>query len=255
MLPLTAGFLVAGPVSGFLSDRFGARPLATTGLLVVAASFTGLMLIPVNFAYPAFAALLLASGVGQGMFSAPNTSSVMSSVPAARRGVASGMRATCQNAGMSLSIGIFFSLMIAGLASSLPHTLSGGLTAQGVPPAVAQHVATLPPVSTLFAAFLGSNPIGHLLGGTGALSSLRPDQLQALTGRDFFPNLISQPFHHGLVIVFSAATAMSLCAAAASALRGRRYLHKDEPAAGTGALAAQTAADLPSELIRSRSRG
>ncbi|HKD97488.1 MAG TPA: MFS transporter [Micromonosporaceae bacterium] len=258
MLPLTAGFLIAGPVSGFLSDRIGARPLSTTGLLVVAGSFVGLMLIPVDFAYPAFAGLLLASGIGQGMFSAPNTSSVMSSVPSVRRGVASGMRATCQNAGTSLSIGIFFSLMIAGLASALPHTLTGGLTAQGVPPGVANHVATLPPVSTLFAAFLGSNPIGHLLGGTGVLATLHPAQVQALTGREFFPKLISAPFHHGLVIVFSAAAAMALCAAAASALRGRRYMHKDEATTGTTTRdvpGPDTGTELPSELIRTRSRG
>jgi len=222
MLPLTAGFLVAGPVSGFLSDRFGARPLSTTGLLLVAASFVGLLLIPVNFAYPAFAALLLLSGLGQGMFSAPNTSAIMGSVKPTERGVASGMRATFQNAGTSLSIGVFFSLMIAGLAHSLPSALTGGLTAQGVPAPVAARVAGLPPVSTLFAAFLGSNPIQHLLGPSGVLPGLPPAKSAALTGHEFFPNLIAGPFHHGLVVVFTAATIMALLAAAASGLRGRR---------------------------------
>ncbi|MET7397409.1 MFS transporter [Dactylosporangium sp. NPDC005572] len=222
MLPLTAGFLVAGPLSGWLSDRFGARLFATTGLLLVAAGFAGLLLIPVNFTYPAFAALLFVSGLGQGMFSAPNTSSVMSSVPPAQRGVASGMRATFQNAGTSLSIGVFFSLMVAGLARSLPGTLTSGLTAQGVPPGVAADVASLPPVSTLFAAFLGSNPVEHLLGPSGALTALPTGGRAVLTGREFFPSLIAAPFHQGLVVVFTAATAMTLLAAAASFARGRR---------------------------------
>jgi MFS family permease len=228
LLPLTAGFLIAGPVSGYLSDRFGARLFATSGLLVAAAAFVGLLLIPVNFRYPEFAAMLFACGIGQGMFSAPNTSSVMSSVPPGDRGVASGMRATCQNSGTSLSIGVFFSLMIAGLATSLPHTLTSGLTAQGVPAATASHVATLPPVSTLFAAFLGSNPIHHLL-GDNVLNALPPANAAHLTGPEFFPSLISGPFHHGLVIVFIAAATMALAAAAASALRGARYVHTDKP--------------------------
>jgi MFS family permease len=220
MLPLTAGFLIAGPICGYLSDRFGARLFATVGLLLVAAAFTGLMLIPVDFPYPLFASLLLLSGLGQGMFSAPNTSAVMSSVPAGQRGVASGMRATFQNAGTSLSIGVFFSLMVAGLARALPDTLTVGLSAQGVPHSVAASVAALPPVSTLFAAFLGSNPVAHLL-GPQVLAALPPADAATLTGHEFFPDLIAHPFHDGLVVVFAAATAMTLLAAAASAARGR----------------------------------
>ncbi len=220
MLPLTAGFLIAGPLSGYLSDRFGARLFSTTGLLLVAAAFAGLLLIPVDFRYPLFAALLLLSGLGQGMFSAPNTSAIMSSVPANQRGVASGMRATFQNAGTSLSIGVFFALMVAGLARALPETLSTGLSAQGVPHDIAARVAALPPVSTLFAAFLGSNPIAHLLGGA-VLGALPPANVATLTGHQFFPDLVAQPFHDGLVVVFGAATAMTLLAVAVSAARGR----------------------------------
>ncbi|WP_410594669.1 MFS transporter [Amycolatopsis sp. lyj-23] len=229
MLPLTVGFLVAGPVSGYLSDRFGARPLATGGLLLVAAAFFGLLTLPVDFPYPAFAALLVLSGIGQGMFAAPNTSAIMSSVPTEQRGVASGMRATFQNSGTSLSIGVFFSLMIAGLATSLPQTLTGGLQAHGVPAPVADGVAQLPPVSTLFAAFLGSNPVGHLL-GPDVLAGLAPADRAALTGGEFFPRLVSGPFHHGLVVVFTAAAAMAVVAAIASASRGARYLHSPEGA-------------------------
>jgi MFS family permease len=221
MLPLTCGFLVAGPVSGFLSDRFGARLFATGGLVLVVIAFLGLLALPVNFSYPLFAFLLFLSGAGQGMFSAPNTSAIMGSVPAADRGVASGMRSTFQNSGTSLSIGVFFSLMIVGLAGSLPTTLNAGLQAQGVPAATAQSVASLPPVSTLFAAFLGNSPIEHLLGPSGVLKTLPPDHAAALTGTTFFPQLVSGPFHQGLVTVFTAAAIMAAVAALASLLRGR----------------------------------
>nr|WP_152617511.1 MFS transporter [Phaeacidiphilus oryzae] len=220
MLPLTAGFLVAGPVSGYLSDRFGARLFSTTGLIVVAASFLGLLTLPVDFSYGVFALLLLLNGIGQGMFSSPNTSSIMGSVPAEYRGVASGMRSTFQNSGTALSIGVFFSLMVSGLASSLPKALSSGLTAHGVPPAAAAHAASLPPVSTLFATFLGNNPIEHLLSSGGTLDRLTQAQRSALTGHRFFPELVSGPFHHGLTIVFSVAAGMALVSAVASALRG-----------------------------------
>ncbi|WP_442911032.1 MFS transporter [Kitasatospora sp. NBC_01266] len=227
LLPLTIGFLAAGPVSGHLSDRFGARLFAAGGLVVMALSFAGLLLLPTDFGYPWFAALVFVNGLGGGLFAAPNTSLVMSSVPAADRGAASGMRATFQNAGMVLSIGVFFSLMVAGLAGSLPHTLTAGLTAQGVPPADAHAVAALPPVGTLFAAFLGYNPVQQLL-GPHVLAGLPAANAQTLTGRQFFPQLISGPFHDGLVVVFSLAIAMSLVAAAASLPRGRRGRAADD---------------------------
>jgi MFS family permease len=224
MLPLTCGFLIAGPLSGYLSDRFGARMFATGGLVIVAVSFVGLIVLPVNFGYPSFAGLLLLSGLGQGMFSAPNTSAIMSSVPANQRGVASGMRSTFQNSGTALSIGVFFSLMISGLATTLPHTLNSGLQAQGVPADVAGGVASLPPVSTLFATFLGNNPISHLLAPSGVLKTLPAHNVKALTGNQFFPQLVSGPFHHGLVIVFSAAAIMAVVAAIASVLRGKHQV-------------------------------
>ncbi|MFJ4921137.1 MFS transporter [Streptomyces sp. NPDC088725] len=229
MLPLTVGFLIAGPLSGHLSDRFGARLFATGGLVLVALSFVGLLALPVNFSYPLFAGLLLVSGIGQGMFSAPNTSAIMGSVPPEQRGVASGMRSTFQNSGTALSIGVFFSLMISGLAGSLPHALSSGLQGQGVPAGTAEQVAGLPPVSTLFATFLGDNPISNLLEPSGVLHMVSADQAKTLTGTRFFSELVSGPFHHGLVIVFGVATAMSLVAAVASVLRGRH--HRAGPAA------------------------
>jgi MFS family permease len=223
MLPLTVGFLIGGPTSGYLSDRFGARLFSTTGLILVAIAFVGLLMLPVNFAYPAFAGLLLLSGLGQGMFSAPNTSAIMGSVSPEQRGVASGMRSTFQNSGTALSIGLFFSLMITGLATSLPTALDSGLRAQGVSAEAAGQVADLPPVSTLFATFLGENPIGKLLGPSHVLDTLPAHNVEVLTGQRFFPELVAGPFHDGLVTVFILAAAMALVGALASALRGRHH--------------------------------
>jgi EmrB/QacA subfamily drug resistance transporter len=227
MLPLTAGFLIAGPISGILSDRYGPRPFATAGLLLAACCFTGLMLLPVDFSFWMFALLIFGNGVGSGLFASPNTSAIMSAVPARHRGSASGMRSTFQNSGMSLSIGIFFSLMIAGLASTLPKTLFSGLTAQGVPASVATHVSHLPPVSTMFAALLGYNPVQNLLAPSGVLSRLPAHNVAVLTGRQFFPHLISAPFHHGLVIVFTAAAIMSVTGALVSLLRGKQFYYDE----------------------------
>src|SRR6266700_2177894 len=230
MLPLTAGFLIAGPISGTLSDRYGSRPFATAGLVLAALCFCGLMLLPVNFSFWLFALLIFGNGVGSGLFASPNTSAIMSAVPARHRGSASGMRSTFQNSGMSLSIGIFFSLMIAGLASTLPKTLTAGLTAQGVPGSVATQVSHLPPVSTMFAALLGYNPVQNLLAPSHVLAHLPAHNVAVLTGRQFFPHLISAPFHHGLVIVFTAAAVMSVTGALVSLLRGKQFYYDDQEA-------------------------
>jgi MFS family permease len=227
MLPLTAGFLIAGPISGILSDRYGPRLFATSGLLLAAVCFAGLMLLPVDFSFWVFALLIFGNGVGSGLFASPNTSAIMSAVPARHRGSASGMRSTFQNSGMALSIGIFFSLMIAGLASSLPRTLYSGLTAQGVPASIATQVSHLPPVSTLFAALLGYNPVRNLLAPSGVLSKLPAHNVAVLTGKQFFPHLISAPFHHGLVIVFTAAAIMAVAGAVVSLLRGKQYYYNE----------------------------
>jgi MFS family permease len=227
LLPLTAGFLVAGPISGFLSDRLGSRGIATAGMIVYGSSLIGLILLPLNFSYGEFALLMAMSGIGSGMFAAPNTSSIMGSVPASLRGAASGMRSTFQNSGTALSIGVFFSLMIAGLASHLPDTLTSGLQQQGVPAPVAHHIGNLPPVSSLFAAVLGVNPLQHLLASAGALSSLPAAAQQTIIGRQFFPHLIAGPFHQGLVVVFTVGACLTVLAAILSALRGGRYVPLD----------------------------
>jgi len=219
MLPLTLGMLVAGPTSGYLSDRFGARPFATGGMLAAAVSFGLLMLLPTDFQYPQFAAILALTGISMGMFASPNRAGVMNSLPARDRGVGGGMNQTFQNSAQVLSIGIFFTLMILGLAATLPETLMGGLQAHGVAHATAERLAHLPPVSILFAAFLGYNPIQHLL-GPGALHALSAHDQAALTGPSFFPNLISGPFQDGLHAAFMFAIAACLVAAAASLMRG-----------------------------------
>jgi Major Facilitator Superfamily len=204
-----------------LSDRYGSRLFAGVGLLVVAATFVGLLIIPVDFGYLPFAVLTFLNGVGSGMFASPNTAQIMNAVPATERGAAAGMRGTFFNAGSSLSIGVFFSLMVVGLASTLPTTLTGGLEAHGVPAATAQQIGQLPPVGSLFAAFLGYNPIAELLGPTGTLQHLPTGQAATLTGTGFFPQLISGPFHDGLVVVFLAAAVMMLIGAIASFATGR----------------------------------
>jgi hypothetical protein len=221
MLPLTLGFLLAGPISGVLSDRLGSRPFAVGGMLGTAAGFGLLLVLPLDFPYALFAAVLLMIGIAMGAFGSPNRASVMNSLPADDRGAGGGMMATFQNSAQVLSIGIFFTLMIVGLAASLPHSVADGLAAQGVPAADASRVAHLPPISTLFAAFLGYNPMEHLL-GPSVLHGLPPAHAATLTGREFFPNLISAPFRQGLHAAFAFAIGASLVAAVASWSRGRR---------------------------------
>jgi MFS family permease len=222
LLPATFGFLISAPLAGSLADRFGARPFTVGGMLLMAASFVALVMIPVNFNYWMFAVLVFLNGFGGGIFTAPNTAAIMSSVPAAERGAASGVRATFFNAGSSLSIGIFFSLMIVGLANTLPSAMSSGLQAQGVSASVAHDVANLPPVGSLFAAFLGYNPIAELLTPSGALAQPGVNT-EVLTGKTFFPHLITEPFHAGLVVVFIAAAVMMLIGALASIFNPGRY--------------------------------
>jgi MFS family permease len=224
MIPLTVGFLLAGPVSGYLSDRFGARPFATGGMVLAALSFGLLEMLPVDFTYWQFAGILLLNGIGMGLFASPNRAGIMNSLPADRRGVGAGMSATFQNSAMVLSIGIFFSLIILGLSSSLPAHLFTGLTAQGVPAADASRLAHLPPTAVMFAALLGYNPIQMLLGS--ALTKLPASHAAYLTGHSFFPSLISAPFQAGLDIAFDFAIVACLVAAVASLLRGKQYIHE-----------------------------
>jgi MFS family permease len=226
MLPLIAGFLVAGPASGYLSDRFGARPFATGGMVLAATSFLLLILLPVNFSYTWFALILVLNGVGMGLFSSPNSAGVMNSLPSSQRGAGAGMLATFMNSASVLSIGVFFTLMIVGLSAGLPHTLQTGLIAHGVPAGDAVRISHLPPVATLFSSFLGYNPMATLL-GPHVLAGLPSTQAHALTGRSFFPHLIAGPFHTALVYAFVFAIVACFVAAVASLLRGGKYHYVD----------------------------
>ncbi|GAA1275478.1 hypothetical protein GCM10009609_43150 [Pseudonocardia aurantiaca] len=247
MIPLTIGFLVAAPLSGLLSDRFGARGFTTGGMIISAASFVLLEMLPIDFNYWAFAGILLLNGIGMGLFTSPNRADVMNSLPAGARGAGAGMTATFQNAAMVLSIGLFFSLMIAGLSQHLPAVMEQGLASHGVPAADAGRIAALPPVGVLFAAFLGFNPVQQLLGNV--VGTLPPDQAAFLTGRSFFPQLISGPFAEGLMAAFWFAVAACVVAAVASWFSGGRQT------AGSGSVGAELAAVAgeagfgPSELV------
>ncbi len=229
MLPLTLGFLLAGPVSGYLSDRYGARPFATGGMIIGAISFAALALLPADFPYGLFAFLIFLNGLGSGLFSAPNSTQIMNSVPAGERGQAAGLRATTMNAGMVLSIGIFFSLMIVGLASTLPQTMEARLIAEQVPPDIAHQVASAPPVASLFAAFLGYNPMAELI-PPAVMQTLPPETVATVTGKTFFPDLISGPFMHGLAIAFVFSLILYLIAGLASWLGGAKYIYREPEA-------------------------
>jgi MFS family permease len=230
ILPLTVGFLIAGPISGYLSDHYGSRFLATGGMLASAVGFVLLAMLPIDFSYTAFAAILLLMGLSMGAFASPNRAAVMNSLPARHRGAGGGMNQTFQSSAQVLSIGIFFTLMIIGLSSTLPHTLSVGLAAHGVPPATAHRVADLPPVSVLFATFLGYSPVERLV-PAGVLHHLSHANATALTSRGFFPQLITQPFRDGLHEAFLFAACACLVAAVASWSRGPRTLGARDGAA------------------------
>ncbi|MGN6868320.1 MAG: MFS transporter [Solirubrobacteraceae bacterium] len=244
MLPLTFGMLLAGPTSGYLSDRFGARGFATGGMIGTAVSFVLLALLPTNFSYPVFGLFLFLTGVSMGMFASPNRAAVMNSLPPGDRGAGGGMNQTFQNSAQVLSVGVFFTLMILGLAANLPHAMASGLEAHGVPAAAAQHAAHLPPVSILFAAFLGYNPIQHLLGNS-VLAHLPAHTQSVLAGRTFFPQLISDPFRTGLHEAFAFAIIACIVAAVASWWRGARYVDAGLPAPAPGREGAPVAEPAP----------
>ncbi len=227
MIPASVGFLMSGPISGRLSDRFGARYFATGGMVLAALTFGLMLALPVDFTYPVFAAVLFFNGLAMGMFAAPNIAAIMNSVPPRHRGASSGMLATLNNMGIPLSMGIFFSLMIIGMNASVPTTMYNGLTQLGVPAQIAQQLASAPPVSYLFAAFLGYNPLGTLI-PPSVLQALPPAQAATITSRAFFPKLIDVAFHHGIAQVFIFSVAMCVIAAGVSWVRGGKYIYHEE---------------------------
>jgi len=250
LVPLTIGFLLSAPLSGVLSDKFGAKAFTTGGALLTALTFFVLLSLPVNFTYWEFALIIAFNGFGSGLFASPNRAEMMNAVPANQRGAAGGMIATFMNTSFVLSIGVFFSLMVAGLSSKLPGALSSGLTAQGVPTAAAQHISHLPPIGVLFAAFLGYNPMQQLLGPT-VLSHVPASHAAYLTGRQFFPSVITMPFHDGIGIAFGFAIACCVLGSVASALTGRAGVPEERESLGSqlAGVAAEASGEEPSELV------
>jgi MFS family permease len=221
MLPMMLGFFFMGPLSGFLSDRYGARGFSTVGMLISTLAFILLSLLPANFNYVPFVIILLLSGIGMGMFAAPNTTAIMNTVPAEHRGASSGMRATLQNTGSALSMTLYFSILIIGLTQHLPGTMYQGLVHAGVPEAVALNVANLPPTGALFAAFLGYNPMAQLLPAS-VLHQLPQASQQLILGKVFFPQLIAPAVMSSLRVAFYISAVLSIIAAVASFMRGKK---------------------------------
>ncbi|MFI5382447.1 MAG: MFS transporter, partial [Tepidisphaerales bacterium] len=218
-MPLMIGFVVCGPLGGWLSDRYGSRVLATGGILVAGIAAALLMTLPANFNLGLFAAYLALMGAGMGFFSAPNTSQIMGSVPAEQRGAAAGMRAMVLNAGMTASQAIFFTIVISRLSQNLGPNLQAGAVQAGLPAAAAQGVASLPPGAAIFAAMLGYDPISHLIPAQ-VLGALPSGVVSRITDPHFFANLLAQPFVDGIRVALLACVAMCLLAGVASALRG-----------------------------------
>jgi MFS family permease len=227
MIPSSIGFLISGPLSGRLSDKFGARYFATGGMIIAALTFALMLALPVDFVYPLFAVVLFFNGLSMGMFVAPNIAAVMNSVPPRHRGASSGMLATLNNMGMPLSMGVFFSLMIVGMNASVPAAMYSGLTQHGIPAQVAQQLSTAPSVGYLFAAFLGYNPLKTLI-PLNVLQALPPGQAAVITSRAFFPQLIAGAFHRGIAQVFIFSIVMCAVAASVSWLRGGKYIYNEE---------------------------
>lgn len=220
ILPLTAGFLLAGPFAGYLSDSYGARPFSSGGMLAAAAGFGALLTLPVDFSYWELGVVLFFLGLSLSSFGSPNRAAIMNALPAADRGVGSGMTTTSQNSAQVLTIGVFFTLMVIGLSHGLPEALRSGLVTHGVSRHQADAVAALPPVATLFCAFLGVDPIKHLL-GHHALSSLSSAQRHLLVSRTYFPSIITAPFHNGLHAAVLFMIAASIISSVASWVRGK----------------------------------
>jgi MFS family permease len=227
MIPMSVGFVLAGPVSGWLSDKHGARLLATVGMFITGVTFIAFAFLQADFAYLTFGSVLFIMGVGNGLFASPNTASIMNSVPPEHRGAASGMRATLQNCGQTMSLAIFFTIIIVSLSNSLPGALASAVTSAGAPSQLAQVFSSTPATGALFGAFLGYNPVQTILNTlpTAVVSAIPTATIQHLTGSTFFPNAISSPFMAALREAFIVGAIMCFLAAVFSAMRGSKYIH------------------------------
>jgi EmrB/QacA subfamily drug resistance transporter len=228
MLPMSIGIALTGPLSGWLSDKHGARVLATAGMVITGMAFLIFTLLHSNFDYLPFAIILLILGIGNGIFMSPNMASVMNSCPPENRGAASGMRSTLQNCGQTISQAIFFAIIIISLNASLPVALATAVTDTGASPQIASAFSHTPAAGALFGAFLGYNPISTMLNGMGSIvAGLPASTLATLTSQTFFPNAIAPPFMNALTIAFVFAAILCFLAAVFSALRGKKTICYD----------------------------
>jgi EmrB/QacA subfamily drug resistance transporter len=226
MIPMSIGVFIAGPISGWLSDKYGARILATVGMLITGLTFIALACLQVNFAYLSFGLILFVLGIGTGIFLSPNAASIMNSVPPEHRGAASGMRATLFNSAQTISQAIFFTIIIISLSTTLPRALSLAVTNAGAPVRVAQALSSTPATAALFGAFLGYNPIKTILSTlpNSLVSNIPSAAVQQLTANTFFPNAIASPFMTALREAFVIGAIMCFVAAAFSVFRGGKYV-------------------------------
>ena len=223
MLPMSIGIALTGPLSGWLSDKHGARVLATTGMVITGIAFLIFTLLPSNFEYLPFAIILLVLGIGNGIFMSPNMASVMNSCPPEHRGAASGMRSTLQNCGQTISQAIFFAIIIISLNTTLPAALTTAVSNTGASPQIASAFSHTPAAGALFGAFLGYNPIGTMLKSMGSIAAGLPQStLNVLEGQTFFPNAIASPFMTALTTAFIFAAVLCFLAALFSGLRGKK---------------------------------
>jgi MFS family permease len=227
MIPMIAGFAIMGPVSGYLSDKYGARLFATLAMVITAGTFLALSFLPYNFDYLTFGIIILVMGMAGGLFAAPNIASIMNAVPPEHRGAASGMRATLQNTGQTISLAIFFTIIITGLSNGLPGALSSAMVSAGVPQ-LSSAFSSISPTSALFSAFLGYNPMQAILAApqlAPVVSQIPKATLTYLTGHTFFPTAIAPAFVSALDLSFYIGAALSIAAALASLLRGEVFIH------------------------------
>jgi EmrB/QacA subfamily drug resistance transporter len=232
MLPLTIGFVVMGPISGIISDKHGARLISTLGMVLVGIAFLILAVLPYNFDYVPFALALFVMGLGNGMFSSPNSAAIMNAVPPEERGVSSGMMSTLMNSGFVLSMGMFFTIIVVGLTSAFPPELSAALSAANASQLIPA-MSAIPPTGALFAAFLGYNPVQMILAGLSPalIATVAPATLATITGVVWFPTTLAQAFMPSLALSFYIGAGISFIAALLCAMRGDKYVEEID---GTG---------------------
>jgi MFS family permease len=233
MLPMTLGFIIMGPISGILSDKYGPRWIATAGMTLVTLVFIGLAMLPYNFDYWELGVLIFLMGIGSGMFSSPNTSSIMNSVPPQDRGVASGMMSTLMNSAATLSMAVFFTIVIVGIQGAFPEAIHSSFASFGsqVTPTMqelADQLASMSPTNALFSAFLGYNPMDSILSSmdSGIVSAIPQEIATTLTGNYWFPQTLQEAFMPALRLSFIIGAILSGIAAVLSAMRGQKYVYE-----------------------------